>query len=154
VLGGADKLCHLHVPIVLKSWSLNLLEPPGPVKACSGIAYKNVVLGNWSSFYMILNIHLPSPLAFTNTRRFRKTSPSTSKYWVWGRQGQRNMTYENLLPDLTHTCVFYCKIACNQWRQNFFFAAQQPYSGLGLLYHIQLHTHTYTHPVGLLWTSD
>jgi hypothetical protein len=26
------------VPIVLKSGNLNLLEPPGPVKACNGIA--------------------------------------------------------------------------------------------------------------------
>jgi hypothetical protein len=34
----ADKPCHLHVPIVLKSWSLNLLEPSGPVKDCNGIA--------------------------------------------------------------------------------------------------------------------
>jgi hypothetical protein len=29
---------HLHVPIVLKSWSLKLLEPSGPVQACNGIA--------------------------------------------------------------------------------------------------------------------
>ena len=29
---------HLHVPIVLKSGSLNLLEPLGPVHACNGIA--------------------------------------------------------------------------------------------------------------------
>ena len=29
---------HLHVLIVLKSGSLNLLEPPGPVQACNGIA--------------------------------------------------------------------------------------------------------------------
>jgi len=29
---------HLHVPIVLKSGSLILLEPPGPVQACNGIA--------------------------------------------------------------------------------------------------------------------
>ena len=29
----------LHVPIVLKSGSLNLLEPPGPVQACNGIAW-------------------------------------------------------------------------------------------------------------------
>jgi len=29
---------HLHVPIVLKSWILNLLEPSGPVQACNGIA--------------------------------------------------------------------------------------------------------------------
>jgi hypothetical protein len=30
--------CHLHVPIGMKSRSLNLLEPSGPVKACNGIA--------------------------------------------------------------------------------------------------------------------
>ena len=29
---------HLHVPIVLKSGSLNLLQPSGPVQACNGIA--------------------------------------------------------------------------------------------------------------------
>jgi hypothetical protein len=29
---------HLYVPFVLKSGSLNLLEPPGPVKACIRIA--------------------------------------------------------------------------------------------------------------------
>ena len=29
---------HPHVPIVLKSVSLNLLEPSGPVQACKGIA--------------------------------------------------------------------------------------------------------------------
>ena len=29
---------HLHVPIVLKSGSLNLLELSGPVLACNGIA--------------------------------------------------------------------------------------------------------------------
>ena len=28
---------HLHVPIVLKSGSLNLLEPSGPVQVCNGI---------------------------------------------------------------------------------------------------------------------
>jgi len=28
---------HLHVPTVLKSWSLNLLEPSRPVQACNGI---------------------------------------------------------------------------------------------------------------------
>jgi hypothetical protein len=29
---------HIHVPIVLKSGSLNLLEPSGPVQDCNGIA--------------------------------------------------------------------------------------------------------------------
>jgi hypothetical protein len=32
------KACHLHVPIVLKSGSFNLLEPSGPEKACNGTA--------------------------------------------------------------------------------------------------------------------
>jgi len=31
---------HLHVIIVLKSGSLNLLEPSGPVQACNGIALR------------------------------------------------------------------------------------------------------------------
>jgi hypothetical protein len=30
---------YLKVPIVLKSWSLNLLEPSGPVQACNGIPF-------------------------------------------------------------------------------------------------------------------
>jgi hypothetical protein len=29
---------HLHVPIILKSGSLNLLEHSGPVQACNGVA--------------------------------------------------------------------------------------------------------------------
>jgi len=29
---------HLHVPIIVKSGSLKLLEPSGPVQACNGIA--------------------------------------------------------------------------------------------------------------------
>ena len=30
--------CHFHVPTVLKSGSLKILEPPGPVQVCNGIA--------------------------------------------------------------------------------------------------------------------
>ena len=37
-LGGGWGLVHLHVPNVLNSESLNLLEPSGPVQACNGIA--------------------------------------------------------------------------------------------------------------------
>jgi hypothetical protein len=43
-LGGKCGRCvglttyHIHVPRVSKSWSLNLLEPLGPVQACNGIA--------------------------------------------------------------------------------------------------------------------
>jgi hypothetical protein len=35
--------CHIHVPIVLKSGSLNLLEPSGPVEVCNGIALRVLV---------------------------------------------------------------------------------------------------------------
>jgi hypothetical protein len=34
------QLYHLHVSIVLKSGSLNLLEPSGPVQASNGIALR------------------------------------------------------------------------------------------------------------------
>ena len=34
----ADNLNHLHVLIVFKSGSLNLMEPSGPVQGCTGIA--------------------------------------------------------------------------------------------------------------------
>ena len=40
----ADNLCHLHVPIVLKSGSLNLLEPSGPVQACNETVYLYLLL--------------------------------------------------------------------------------------------------------------
>jgi hypothetical protein len=43
---------HFHVPTVLKSVSFNLLEPPGPVQACSGIALPFTIP---STFYMQSN---------------------------------------------------------------------------------------------------
>jgi hypothetical protein len=39
----------LHVPIVLKSGSLRLLEPSGPVQDCNGIALPFTRRGGWSS---------------------------------------------------------------------------------------------------------
>jgi hypothetical protein len=35
---------HLHVPIVLKSLSLSLLEPSGPIQACNGICFTLLLL--------------------------------------------------------------------------------------------------------------
>ena len=40
---------HLHVPIVLKSGSLNLLEPSGPVQACNWIALPLIIIVSSSS---------------------------------------------------------------------------------------------------------
>jgi hypothetical protein len=41
--------CHLYVPFVMKSGSLNLLEPSGPVKACNGMALPLLYLLNCHS---------------------------------------------------------------------------------------------------------
>jgi len=39
------------VPIVLKSGSLNLLEPSGPVQSCNGIALPFLSFINYSYFF-------------------------------------------------------------------------------------------------------
>ena len=47
---------HLHVPIVLKSGSLNLLEPSGPVQVCTGIALPvlTILTQTFLSFFLSL----------------------------------------------------------------------------------------------------
>ena len=46
---------HLHVPIVLKSGSLNLLETSGPLQACMGIPFTvDRLVGN--EFVSILDV--------------------------------------------------------------------------------------------------
>ena len=48
---------HLHVPIVLKSGSLNLLEPSGPVKAYNGNALPfYLFIGGWISSRVGLDV--------------------------------------------------------------------------------------------------
>jgi hypothetical protein len=46
---------HLHVSIVLKSESLSLLEPPGPVQACNGIALPVYILPSFTMTYSVIN---------------------------------------------------------------------------------------------------
>ena len=41
--------CHFHVQIILKSGSLNFLEPSGPVQACTGIALPFTFLSNYDT---------------------------------------------------------------------------------------------------------
>ena len=43
---------HLHVPTVLKSGSLDLLEPSGPVQTCNGIALPVTSLWMWRGAVM------------------------------------------------------------------------------------------------------
>jgi len=51
------------VPIVLKSGSLNLLEPSGPVQACNGIAlplleFMSFLLVLWSQLFIMWRLNL------------------------------------------------------------------------------------------------
>ena len=43
----------LHVPIVFKSGNLNLLEPSGPVQACTGISLPNITIKAMNPFHPI-----------------------------------------------------------------------------------------------------
>jgi len=42
------------VPIVLKSGSLNLLEPSGPVQACNGIALPFILSDLWPPYLLLV----------------------------------------------------------------------------------------------------
>jgi len=55
---------HLHVLIVLKSGSLNLLEPSEPVQACNGIAFFFSAKGGSlaRSLWLFLSPHSPGHL--------------------------------------------------------------------------------------------
>ena len=44
---------HLHVPTVLKSGSLNLLEPSGPVQAYNGITLPSFTLSEYRLYFVV-----------------------------------------------------------------------------------------------------
>jgi hypothetical protein len=46
--------CHLHVSIVLKSGSLNFMEPSGPVQACNGTALPSPCTKYWSLCHIFM----------------------------------------------------------------------------------------------------
>jgi hypothetical protein len=78
-LKAASRLCwhyHFHVRIVLKSGTLNLLEPSGTVQACNGIALPSVAL---------ITPHVP-PQSFTLWPLTFHTKPAISLLW------ERNQT--------------------------------------------------------------
>jgi len=51
------------VPTVLKSGSLNLLEPSGPVQACNGIAlpFPHLFYDQQRNYYKIMCLHISYP---------------------------------------------------------------------------------------------
>jgi hypothetical protein len=69
--------CHFHVLTVLKSGSLNLLEPYGPVQACNGIAFMPQKLNEtslqcWMQLTYSLKYHC---LSNTIPKHWGNTSP-------------------------------------------------------------------------------
>jgi hypothetical protein len=72
VAGAYDcQLYHLHVPIVLKSGSVKLLELSGPVHACNGIAFAS----KWSLPFRYLHrnsLYAFSYLSVLITKAFRE----------------------------------------------------------------------------------
>jgi hypothetical protein len=76
------------VPIVLKSWSLNLLEPSGPVKACNGIALPLLFFLPWVKYCEDFHNDSTS-LRGPNIEPYTGVSmacPVQDRWvWVWGR---------------------------------------------------------------------
>jgi hypothetical protein len=65
---------HLHVPIILKSGSLNLLEISGPVQACNGIALPLLWIKYRTTKKLFAIYKENSPLAITeNTEKLQTT---------------------------------------------------------------------------------
>ena len=70
----SHNIYHLHVPIVLKSGSLNILESSGPPQVSNGVAYTRAleqILG-----YLILHKIRGVPLNIFLFTRFRKIAKS------------------------------------------------------------------------------
>ena len=78
---GAEgwKPYHLHVPIVLKSGSLNLLKPSGPVLACNGIALP-FTFYNWKQSFpqYIFSIYPTAVTSTTRTTLYSETSDNSN----------------------------------------------------------------------------
>ena len=84
---------HLHVPIVLKCESVNLLEPSGPVQAYNGIALP--LLGSLCSVFLkhkgVLCPHTNSKNSFN-----RRTFPSKNRHFqviIHFRENNRAFRY-------------------------------------------------------------
>ena len=105
-LGGKGGRCvgwqsyHLHVSIVVKSGSLNLLESSGPIQVCNRIALPRPSTTNWRSIsftHLLLPIHLTwnefvypefgSNRFFHNVHMNRCQKPR-SIIWYWSEYGK------------------------------------------------------------------
>jgi hypothetical protein len=80
---------HLHVPTVLKSGSLNLLEPSGPVQACNGIALPFALQLGVQAFYNVMLCRWQFPIFRASSNLLKCCEPLTQwhsitpkKMWI------------------------------------------------------------------------
>jgi hypothetical protein len=82
---------HLHVPTVIKSGNLNLLEASGPVQACNGIAFIHYTIKTdvkW--IQLLLSVH-QSRQKITLKRLSLHTEVFIISWWNSFQKGQWNM---------------------------------------------------------------
>ena len=93
---------HLHVPIVLKFWSLNLLEPSCPVQACNGMAFTFYYRHNTVS-----NVKTVHAFSFTNTHMLH--SFSTCRKHPCSNEMSQNKPVHALNTDVCRLTLLFIK---------------------------------------------
>jgi hypothetical protein len=82
------------VPIVLKSGSLNLLEPSGPAKACNGLLYLYV----YNVYYLLLYTAEADRTIIARAQVFSTTSQNMDNELWWtgrGREKKSNIFFSS-----------------------------------------------------------
>jgi len=105
-----NKKSTLHVLILLKSGSLNLLEPSGPVQACTGTALPStflpvrIMITRPEEPYRLWCIVVcgrvgPGPLGAVASKAIKQTD-----LYAWYYQNQRKLVLRNVLL-IAHSCA-------------------------------------------------
>jgi hypothetical protein len=76
---GLTQPYHVHMPIVLKSGCLKLLEPSGPVQACNGTAFMVLTI---ASHYLLI-WHLPVSFLMCHTVLCEVRTESLSDIYIF-----------------------------------------------------------------------
>ena len=107
----SDKLYHLHVPIVLKSGTLNLLETSGTAQACNGIALPFIFIAvrSFNNLFFVKASDLSNTL-----REYRVVRLKVNASLPNGRDTHCNSDTVNSLADkciLNSSLIPYCALA-------------------------------------------
>jgi hypothetical protein len=100
----------LHVPIVSKSWSLNLLEPSGPVQACNGTALP-LPYGIYTNLSVtFVRFRSPDRVLFRSSVLFPSSGEQDTKCVLWFQSsytdGHRGVDCELLLKMLLYAGIW------------------------------------------------